>query len=36
MEYNQSIAASDVIDKDDKIAILKTALDESEGFADTM
>ncbi|KAI7267205.1 hypothetical protein KC345_g7998 [Hortaea werneckii] len=36
MEYTQSIAASDSIDKDDKIAILKTALDESEGFADTM
>lgn len=36
MEYNQSITASDSIDKDDKIAILRTALDEAEGFADIM
>lgn len=36
MEYHESIAASDSIDKDDKIAILEAALHESDGIADTM
>ncbi|KAI7153541.1 hypothetical protein KC349_g8297 [Hortaea werneckii] len=35
-EYHKSIAASDSIDKDDKIAILEAALHESDGIADTM